>query len=446
MKEKFTSTNTQMEEFNVYKTLFQMDAGKYTQTMKDFSTSSNNQAYPIWSNLDFLQRADNNNNGGDPLKQLKAEIMRLRYENKDFAAELEKAQNLLQLQRDIERDNTQYFETEKQRLLLTAKSTTLKAEEMARRADEKQRQLNEVVRKVGSPERKEGGATQNRDVDVMSEFSVMTNESEVRTDENVMDFVVMDGEYVWDGIKQVMDERELHSKTLITFVTVDFYNHDTETSQMAEGFRPLYNTQFSFKNKVDDFYVHFLQKSTLKMDVYISKNNAAVHIGSAEVFLREVVEREVAGDPRPPVIQKTVRVMSVAGNVPIGSLRFKMRMRRPISEAVRYFREKNEIANVKSVTDAGSRRKLITVQVVAGKDLKVKYGQIAHIQPFFYYQFYTFEERYSSTGQGPNPVFEDTQNYEVVFDAKLVDYLSRQPLELILFDDNAPVTGIDRMS
>jgi hypothetical protein len=41
----------------------------------------------------------------------------------------------------------------------------------------------------------------------------------------------------------------------VTFVTLDFYNHDTETSQLAEGYRPLYNTQFSFKNRVDDFYV-----------------------------------------------------------------------------------------------------------------------------------------------------------------------------------------------
>lgn len=60
----------------------------------------------------------------------------------------------------------------------------------------------------------------------------MTNESEIRADENVMDFVVQDAEYYFDAFRQVLDEKEmlLHSKTLITFVTVDFYNHDTETS------------------------------------------------------------------------------------------------------------------------------------------------------------------------------------------------------------------------
>jgi hypothetical protein len=85
----------------------------------------------------------------------------------------------------------------------------------------------------------------------------MTNESELRKDENVLDFVLQDAEYYYDAFKQVLDEKELllHQNSLITFVTADFYNHDTETSQISEGYRPLYNTQFSFKNRIDDFYV-----------------------------------------------------------------------------------------------------------------------------------------------------------------------------------------------
>lgn len=85
----------------------------------------------------------------------------------------------------------------------------------------------------------------------------MTNESELKQTENILDFVIQDAEYYFESFKQVLDDKELqlHQKTLITFVTADFYNHDTETSQIAEGYRPLYNTQFSFKNKIDDFYV-----------------------------------------------------------------------------------------------------------------------------------------------------------------------------------------------
>jgi hypothetical protein len=43
-------------------------------------------------------------------KSLKKEINRLKHENKDFAAELDKVQKLLELQTDIEKENRQYYE------------------------------------------------------------------------------------------------------------------------------------------------------------------------------------------------------------------------------------------------------------------------------------------------------------------------------------------------
>jgi hypothetical protein len=49
----------------------------------------------------------------------------------------------------------------------------------------------------------------------------------------------------------------------------------------------------------------------MKLDVYISKNNAAVLLGHAEVNLRGLIERETAvtdASFKTPVIQETVRV------------------------------------------------------------------------------------------------------------------------------------------
>lgn len=55
-----------------------------------------------------------------------------------------------------------------------------------------------------------------------------------------------------------------------------------------------------------------------------------------------------------PVIQKTMRIFAARSNnqeQPIGSIRFKMRMRKPISEAIRFYREKTEIANMTAAGD-----------------------------------------------------------------------------------------------
>ena len=74
---------------------------------------------------------------------------------------------------------------------------------------------------------------------------------------------------------------------------------------MSEGLRANYQTQFSFINKVDNFYVTFLNKNSLKMDVYVSKNNAAVQVGRAEIMLKELIDNEIVAqniNPKTPII------------------------------------------------------------------------------------------------------------------------------------------------
>jgi hypothetical protein len=69
------------------------------------------------------------------------------------------------LQRDIEKDNNQYYEAELKRLDIIYRSSALKAEELAKRADEKARQIAEVEKKIGirsnspSPDKKNPSAS-----------------------------------------------------------------------------------------------------------------------------------------------------------------------------------------------------------------------------------------------------------------------------------------------
>lgn len=86
LRGKYTEDN--MSDFNVHKTLFKMDPQKYGQALTDMAPSSDNA--PIWANLDFLDRGQEQFNPNDA-KALKYEIMKIKHENKDFAAELEKA-------------------------------------------------------------------------------------------------------------------------------------------------------------------------------------------------------------------------------------------------------------------------------------------------------------------------------------------------------------------
>jgi hypothetical protein len=65
---------------------------------------------------------------------------------------------------------------------------------------------------------------------------------------------------------------------------------------------PVYNTLFSFKNAVDDFYLKHLQTDTILVDVFMTpdladenaggKKPLTIKVGSAKLPLNKLLERD----------------------------------------------------------------------------------------------------------------------------------------------------------
>ena len=87
-----------INDFSVYESLFKMDPDRYAQAINDLNNDGDQM---MWSRMDFLERADVPIDPDD-LPSLRAEVMRIRHENKDVAGDIEKQQNLLKLQKDID--------------------------------------------------------------------------------------------------------------------------------------------------------------------------------------------------------------------------------------------------------------------------------------------------------------------------------------------------------
>jgi hypothetical protein len=127
--------------------------------------------------------------------------------------------------------------------------------------------------------------------------------------------------------------------TIQTFVTVDFYNHDTRHGDLAEGFDPNYATQFSFKNGVDDFYLQYLEKNTMTMDFFLTRAHNALKLGSAKVPLSKLLEKETAFQ-----VCEIVHEGVAGGDAYVlGKIFFKMRMRKPLDEALRWYSQKRAL-------------------------------------------------------------------------------------------------------
>lgn len=120
-----------------------------------------------------------------------------------------KADELLRLQSSIEKENTQYFEQEVKNLNYKAKATETRAQDISRQCDEKQRMIIDAERKLNirsgietDPEALRR-SRMGRSMDEMSEFSAMTNETNINTDENILDFKVESADFYTEAFNQL---------------------------------------------------------------------------------------------------------------------------------------------------------------------------------------------------------------------------------------------------
>lgn len=61
------------------------------------------------------------------------------------------------------------------------------------------------------------------------------------------------------------------------------------------------------------------------------------------------------------------------------------------------------------------------------------------MQPFFHFQFYTFEGYYSPVMTGSNPHFDVRKQYEVEWTEQFADYMKTQILSIDLIDESIDI-------
>lgn len=170
-------------------------------------------------------------------------------------------------------------------------------------------------------------------------------------------------------------------------MTVDFFNHETKHSGLSEGFEPTYQTQFSFKNGVDDFYIQYLEKNVMTLEFFVTRAQNAVKVGTAKVLLGKVLERDSTFQAQEIVYDPSGGDMGFV----IGKVIYKMRMRKSMDEALRWYQQKRALKVSKDPSNAilatkqvgAMRSKVVTIQILKCLGLKSTSGK--EMQPFFYF-------------------------------------------------------------
>ena len=108
------------------------------------------------------------------------------------------------------------------------------------------------------------------------------------------------------------------------------------------GYEPNYATQFSFKNAVDDFYLQYLEKNTMTMEFFLTRANNALKLGSAKIPLSRLLDKETSFQVC-EIVHEGVASAGSGDQYVLGKIFFKMRMRKPLEEALRWFTQKRAL-------------------------------------------------------------------------------------------------------
>lgn len=198
--------------------------------------------------------------------------------------------------------------------------------------------------------------------DAKSEFSYDSNASDGDDDDNFLDLRIMNAYLNEKKVREYLEEHGYGPKSkndLKSLVFVDFNDHETQYSELSEGFFPKYNTQITFKNKMSPFYLNYLLKEKARLEIYVpgfgGSNN--IKLGTCELLLSKLVQaNQYVSDhmnskasvfEEPLVIVPNPQIQGGLAEqrdvTSIGTLHVKMRLRKPVKEQMRYLQNMNEI-------------------------------------------------------------------------------------------------------
>lgn len=138
---------------------------------------------------------------------------------------------------------------------------------------------------------------------------------------------------------------------MLIFSTLDFFDHDTQTTPVADGTSAFFNFQCSYKVSTKDAFLHYLETGFLKIELYAAQHSEAILLGSVDVSLAYLFKHN-RRDNVSAVLNQRVPLMQ--HGITIGEIDLKARMRKPISNQLKFFIEKKNLENeqleVRSIT------------------------------------------------------------------------------------------------
>jgi len=221
----------------------------------------------------------------------------------------------------------------------------------------------------------------------------------------------------------------------VTFLTYDFFEHETQSTPVVGGRAPEYNSTSQYVVTVNDVFLQYLLRGRMAMELHQTlgadyRTWAACQIRFTSLLLDDAA---AAGKK----ISGSAQLVSLDDSRPFGIVHYWLRFRLPMEQAFRLYKERlkaqgydhsnlleEETARLVQETPppvvaAGAVSNTLFVEVIRGAGLA---SRLPDTQPSTYvaYRFYDSSDHTTSTVTASNsPEFHSKQGYPVVMDTAL---------------------------
>eukprot|EP00826_Nyctotherus_ovalis_P053138 TRINITY_DN6856_c0_g1_i4.p1 TRINITY_DN6856_c0_g1~~TRINITY_DN6856_c0_g1_i4.p1 ORF type:complete len:637 (-),score=212.30 TRINITY_DN6856_c0_g1_i4:93-2003(-) len=350
--------------------------------------------------------------GGRSVQALLSEIERLNVEKAELASELEKMEAYLK--------ETGRIEETKYKLEARLEDVERKiVQSPFKDRDFLRKELAETKKSFKAPE-------MAGEADSASEFSVESHVSELPPNNNVLELLIIEG--VFDEGKHLTS-----LPTLTSRLEVMFYNHNSTYSTEKEGARARYGLQIGFQVEVDDELLSYLYKNAIEIYCYAREETGLRQIGKASIKLRKffdfMLSKNAGG-----TFSERVQILSVLeenkGDIRIGYLRYKLKMRSSIEPELVQYRAKMES---QYITTGEEGTKTYRIKILYCKGLLSTTHR--ELEPFVYFEFFK-ESCRTKTASGNDPVFDEERLFNINMNADFKEYLSNKEMKLTVMDSH----------
>lgn len=236
----------------------------------------------------------------------------------------------------------------------------------------------------------------------------------------------------------------MHENDPSTFCTIEFYEHEIQTTPVIKGQQAEYNFTSQYVIRVDDFFLHYLQKKTSTIELHQAIGSDYETRAACQLSFRDLIDREKTR------IHGQAELISVVANntgITLGVLEYWARLIVPVDQAFRLYKERVKAlgyiasnnqglseVNIKKKSDQNMNE--LNINILRCSKLAAL-SSSEQPSPYCVYKFYDFEDQDTEIIKSSNsPEFNSHKSFPIQMDIDLDKYLKNSCLEIYVFDDN----------